>query len=209
MGNINLQQLNLNNTQVISETWKFDGLVAAGAMAGCAYLTPDSMMAYCQSRLQGIDTQVNEAFAKQQQSNYESSVLSKLLQDPSLAIPSDTLHSSDNPNPVAAKLTDAENAIKKAMANLDPSSPTYQALQTLESNIEGIHTDQDLSPQQFQSQVIDGVNNVQKDLNSSSELSMISLQSLMSQRQQAVQICTNLVQSLGDQCNKIAENVGH
>ncbi len=53
------------------------------------------------------------------------------------------------------------------------------------------------------------VENIQKDLNSSTELSMINLQSLMSQRQEAIQLCTNLVQSLGDQVNKIAENVGH
>ena len=47
------------------------------------------------------------------------------------------------------------------------------------------------------------------DLNSSSELQMIQLQSLMSERQTAIQLTTNLVQSLGDQSEKIVDNVGH
>jgi hypothetical protein len=46
-------------------------------------------------------------------------------------------------------------------------------------------------------------------LNSGAELQMIQLQSIMSQRQTAIQITTNLVQALGDQLNKIADNVGH
>jgi hypothetical protein len=47
------------------------------------------------------------------------------------------------------------------------------------------------------------------NLGKDSELGMISLQSIMSQRQSAIQICTNLVQSFGDQMNKIAANIGH
>ena len=38
---------------------------------------------------------------------------------------------------------------------------------------------------------------------------MVQIQSLMSQRQTAVSLTTNLVQSLGDQENKIADNIGH
>ena len=41
-----------------------------------------------------------------------------------------------------------------------------------------------------------------------SELSMMNLQSLMSQRQEAIQTCTNLVQAMGDMCSKITENNG-
>ena len=66
-----------------------------------------------------------------------------------------------------------------------------------------------LDPTSLNSQIIDGVKGIQSDINSAAELSMIGLQSLMSQRQEAIQLCTNLVQSMGDQCNKIAENVGH
>ena len=48
------------------------------------------------------------------------------------------------------------------------------------------------------------------NINSNSELQMIQLGSLMSQRQTAITLTTNLVQSLGDRpLNKIADNIGH
>ncbi|HEY8041388.1 MAG TPA: hypothetical protein VIF15_16395, partial [Polyangiaceae bacterium] len=56
---------------------------------------------------------------------------------------------------------------------------------------------------------IQELSDVQSTINQGSELQMIKLQSLMSQRQTAIQLTTNLVQSLGDQLNKIAENIGH
>src|SRR5437899_2608981 len=43
-----------------------------------AYLTPDALMTYCQSRLEGIDSQVKEAFAKQQATNAASEQLGQL-----------------------------------------------------------------------------------------------------------------------------------
>ena len=46
------------------------------------------------------------------------------------------------------------------------------------------------------------------DLNSDSEMTMITLQSLMSQRETAVQLSTNLIQSLGQQSSDITKNVG-
>ena len=56
---------------------------------------------------------------------------------------------------------------------------------------------------------IDTVQGAVTDMNSNSEIQMISIQSLMSQRQTAVQLTTNIVQALGDQENKIADNIGH
>ena len=57
-------------------------------------------------------------------------------------------------------------------------------------------------------QLTTNLKNDAADLNSDSEMTMITLQSLMSQRQTAVQLTTNLVQSLGDQQNSIAKNIG-
>jgi hypothetical protein len=56
---------------------------------------------------------------------------------------------------------------------------------------------------------ISSVKGVQDDMNSASELGMISIQSYMSQRETAVQLTTNLMQSIDDQAQKIAENIGH
>ena len=54
----------------------------------------------------------------------------------------------------------------------------------------------------------DAVASIQQDVNHEGELEMIKLQSLMSQRQQALQMCTNLVQSLGQSAQQITANIG-
>lgn len=203
MSYIPQQQVNNSQTSVISQMWNTEQLEGTYSMQGCAYLTPDALMAYCQSRLQGLDSQVNEAFAKQQASNQVSSALSKLLADPALAIPDAALSGND----AGAKLKAAEDAIRNALHNLNPDSAAYKALVDIANNIEKLPQDK-IDATTFQNSIVNAVNNVQKDVNSCSELSMIGLQSIMSQRQQAIQVCTNLVQSLGDQCNKIAENIG-
>ena len=81
---------------------------------------------------------------------------------------------------------------------------------------EGLYPPNQLGPQGdkiLQSQELQGYAQTLTDaagnLNSNSELGMVQIQSLMSQRQTAVSLTTNLVQSLGDQENKIADNIGH
>jgi len=200
-----LKQQQLMN--VVNQTVQFNSLVATDSTQGCAYLTPESLMAYCQSRLQGIDTQVNEAFAQQQQSNFAQQILGQLASSPAFKLPADKLTGGWQ---VEAAVQSIKDAIAEAKGKLDPNSPAWAALDSYEKNsIDTIDTSKDLSVDSFNSTVVGGLNSIQKDLNASSELSMINLQSLMSQRQSAVQMCTNLVQSLGDQMNKIAQNIGH
>lgn len=45
-------------------------------------------------------------------------------------------------------------------------------------------------------------------LSHDAEIEMLNLQSLMSSRQQALQLCTNMVVALGDSAQRIASNVG-
>jgi hypothetical protein len=44
-----------------------------------AYLTPESLMAYCQSRLQSIDSQVQTAMTQQQNADWEQSSIGNIL----------------------------------------------------------------------------------------------------------------------------------
>ncbi|HEY1955208.1 MAG TPA: hypothetical protein VGH28_06335 [Polyangiaceae bacterium] len=195
------------NMQTFVLQGEFNALVQTDSTQGCAYLTPESLMAYCQSRLQGIDTQVNEAFAQQQQSNYAQQILGQLASSPAFQVPTDKIGGGDD---AAAAVQAVKDAIEAAKSKLDPNSPAYASLDSYEKNtIDAIDTSKDISPDTFNNTIVGGLSTVQKDLNSSSELSMIGLQSLMSQRQSAIQMCTNLIQSLGDQLNKIAENIGH
>jgi len=181
----------------------FQSVVDSFSTSGCAYLTPDALMMYCQTRLQGIDTQVNTEFAKQKQANFDSSVLSGMLSSAAFSVPSDKLTGSE----ADGKRQSVIDEINKAEGKLSAGDPLLDKLEELKATVSQMSGD--LDPSTFNTTIAGGVQNLQKDINSSAELGMINLQSLMSQRQSAIQMCTNLVQSLGDQMNKIAQNIGH
>ncbi len=209
----------------IPQTMPYNSMMHLGVApdGACPFITPDTLMSYCSTRLRGIDDQVQAQFAKQQQANNESSTLNDLLGDAALKLPSDDQMSDSNN--ASAAIQAAYNAIEARAAKLPDSDPMKQQLLDLANSLGGPNSSNVWVPnattfgdgtnfkgctaQQFKSLIIDKIGGIQKDINSDAELGMIQLQSLMSQRQQAIQICTNLVQSLGDQCNKIAENVGH
>ena len=117
-------------------------------------------------------------------------------------------------NAAASRSRTHRNAIKDAIEQRLTHSAARKAskLQDIGDNLTASSTSATRSRgrSDFQNTVVDACERCPKDLNSLARAdSMINLQSLMSQRQQAIQMCTNLVQSLGDQCNKIAENIGH
>jgi hypothetical protein len=56
--------------------------------------------------------------------------------------------------------------------------------------------------------IVDSLTNVSKSMSSSAELDMMNLSSLMSQRQMAVQMCTNMISALGETQKSIAAKMG-
>jgi hypothetical protein len=204
------------------------------------YLTPDALMTYCQTRMQGLDTQIQSAFAKQNQGNADSAVLCNLANG--ISLPNADLDLT-NQTDFETALHTAQQMDASAHACQDPA--TSQALQdaaaklyaqlktvaeekvgktfdipisdaTTGANVDDVFkgtnsvqdSDKKVTIDQFKQDTTGAIQNIQQDLNSSNELSMINLQSLMSQRQESIQLCTNLVQALGDQVNKVADNVG-
>ncbi len=197
-------------------------LVGAG---GSTLLTPDALMAYCQARLDSIDGQVTGAFAQQQLRNGESSALQGVLQK--FQEHSDGV-SSDSTS--CKKMETALRDLIEHIKTVDPGSPELPKLEQTYNDLvysgtgatsdlpyededlyppkqSGPSGDNTLSNTEMQT-FISSLQGCASDLNSGSELQMSQLQSLMSQRQTAIQLTTNLVQSLGDQAQKIAENVG-
>ena len=187
------------------------------------YLTPDALMAYCETRLRGLDDQMQNAFAEQQKSNSIQQMLSSLQGLSVLSPPEQNLDLSmkgktqwPNNKTDFDKVQGAYDAIEKQIQQLDPRDPMVAKLTTIAQSLgykdkSGVFhaASTSITPQQWNTEITQALSDTAKDLSSNSELSMIALQSLMSQRQEAIQMCTNLVQALGDQCNKIAENVGH
>jgi hypothetical protein len=210
---INLNQLMQQTNQlykVYASTAQLDAMLGESA-----YLTPDALMSYCQTRLRGLDTQVQAAFAKQKEANADSAVLSSLSSD--FQTPSKDLDlTSTSPDPDLGNMTPAQY-VERAAEKLETAASKVSDPQAKEALLEAARNlkgeiragNKSFQASDFKNMTADAVGKIQQDLNSGTELSMINLQSLMSQRQSAIQMCTNLVQSLGDQCNKIAENVGH
>jgi hypothetical protein len=198
---------------------------AASGGDGSVFLTPDVLLAYCQARLTSIDSQVRGAFGSQQLRNSETSAIQtalNALQENAGGVTND-----------ATSCTAMEKALHDLIEQLkatDPGCPELGKLKQTYNNLVYTGTgptsdlpyeDESLYPPKHSGPLGDktidstemqgftsSLQSCASDLNSSSELQMIQLQSLMSQRQTAIQLTTNLVQSLGDQAQKIAENVG-
>ncbi len=222
----------------------FNTVGSSGEFSG--YLTPDALMTYCQTRLQGIDSQVQKAFAEQQAMNQSTEMLGNLAN--SINLPAsdldltteqgfkDAFATAKQLQAAADSCQDAgtkqqlQAAADKVLAKLntvlkDKEEPNcgFDTISAATSNsfIDEMYAnksgnyggsvsgdDAKYTVDQFKGDTVDAIHNIQQNISSSAELSMINLQSLMSQRQEAIQLSTNLVQSLGDQCNKIADNVG-
>jgi hypothetical protein len=195
-------------------------------------LSPDALMSYCQTRLDSIDGQVRGVFEDQQQNASITQQIDQVIgaikqydgsdqTDPTVCKNLETIFhdlienlKDTDPNcPVLPELTQAYNSMVwsgdggAAKAGLpgpdfidfDKYSPTDQ---------DTTQGDMKLGTQELQ-KYVDTLTDAAGNLNSSSELGMVQIQSLMAQRQTAVTLTTNLVQSLGDQESKIADNIGH
>lgn len=200
------------------------GLSSASA-GSSILLTPDDLMSYCQARLHSIDDQVNGVFGQQQLRNSESSALQGVVQT--------FQEFTDGVTSDATSCTKMETALHDLIEHIKATDRGCPELPKLEQTYNDLlysgtdattdlpyedkglyppkHTDppgdSTLGSTEMQS-FISNLQGCASDMNSGSELQMIQLQSLMSQRQTAIQLTTNLVQSLGDQGQKIAENIG-
>jgi hypothetical protein len=162
-------------------------------------------MAYCQSRLNSLDDQMNNIFASQ-------TANAKSTQDVNaIAAQFNDLPPASG-NPAKVNVPPENNQEIMQAYNNAIADAKGQLLAELTQDRAAFNTDVNkgngsLTPDDM-TQLTTNLKNYAADLNSDSEMTMITLQSLMSQRQTAVQLTTNLVQSLGDQQNSIAKNIG-
>lgn len=200
-------------------------------------LTPDALMAYCGVRMRSLDTSIREKMIAQQNAAKTQTDISKVLQDLGKLYGTDSDWDVQNDKPNAHVHEMAKVLLDKANdSSLDPA--LRAKLKDIASSLvrvkeqNGVYVDAAWNGQGWVNKpdgfdcncalsaekhtvsdikdLVDGpLKSLQSDLQRSTELDMIQLQSLMSQRQSAVQMCTNLVQALGDQVNKITANIGH
>jgi hypothetical protein len=186
---------------------------APASLPPCMNLSPDALMSYCESRLSSLDNQMSQIMDQQQANATQTAALDKL---------SSLLNELPGPNSSTPPMVDVSSSGNQKLVGeisseymsvagtLGPSSPIAGSL--LKDQASFLNALTKNGGKQLSSDVVNQLEqNIKNDtatLNSNSEMIMIDLQSLMSQRQTAVQLTTNLVQSLGDQANSIAKNIG-
>jgi hypothetical protein len=195
------------------------------------YLSPEALLLYCQSRLQSIDSQIDTGLASQEKNNSELEQIGEVLADmkafgsgttdPAVILKAENglhdyimdLKTNDPNNPNLSKLIDTYNQMvwsgSGGTANgFNGGDPDFIDLQQHPPNESTTQGDNDYSADEAQGYIAT-VQSIHDNMNTDSELTMINIQSLMSQRQTAVQLTTNLMQSLDDQAKQIAQNIGH
>lgn len=201
-------------------------IVTAGAPQ---YLSMDAILFYCESRLRGLDTQVQEHFSRQKKANTDSAALSQLLSclgacPNGFGADGRAAHDLIRAYQAAITTVGADSVIGQKLiaaqdAFVNAASKGGAGGELARKVGEGDFWTKDLAANADAGLVnplsmetmkgfCSSIENLQKEINSGAELGMITLQSLMSERQMAVQIATNLLQSLGDQLNKVAANIG-
>jgi hypothetical protein len=156
------------------------------------YLTPDAMLVYCQSRLTGINSQCREIMTRQDKNAKAQAAMGDVLS---------TLYLYQDG--AAGHVPEIHNAYDKAINAVGANTSLGKKLAEDRDRIA------DNSDKNAMASVINATKSHQSELNSDAEIDMIRLQSLMSQRQTAIQLTTNIIQSLNDQANKIVANIGH
>jgi hypothetical protein len=187
--------------------------VLSSGVVSVDHLTPDSLFFYLQDRLEGIDTQVKAAFDKQRAIETlkkdimaVQNVLSGLEKGVTAIPKNDGIE-------IAVALEQLRTTDPRLAEKLSTSLPE-EFLMTPDTKpgdmlkrVEGANS------LALTENTLEGActtfKNALSDLDSSAQLEMIQLQSSMSTRQTAIQLCTNLVSALGKGNEAIAANIGH
>jgi hypothetical protein len=167
-------------------------------------LSPEGLMIYLQTRMTGLDDQIDRIFEKQK----KTEAIRKELN--AIQVELDRLKTDPNNPGALLEAPGFEEAIRShinAIRKLDPNlANSLEADLMKEGNALWVTDGKYFSPEiETGKKTVDGV---MKQLEASAQLEMIALQSLMSSRQTAVQLSTNLISALGEASRSIAANVG-
>jgi hypothetical protein len=220
----------ISSTNLVFEETNTHGTPTDVLPIDTASLSPEALMAYCQSRLDSIEGQVKSTFLTQEARNGETAAVQQVLA--TLQKYSSGVAGGDSAG--ASKCADMEKAFHALITQLKSSGAPCSDLGKLEQayndlvytgtgpttdlpyvdpgtyppNQRGPQGDNVIDSEEMTG-FIGTLQGCVNDLNSGSDLQMIQLQSLMSERQTAISLTTNLVQSLDDTLQKVAENIGH
>ena len=180
---------------------------------GMGGLAGECDLIYLQTRLGSLDDQISEIFTKQEATEALRSLLREMqeTQEPLDAEAGGTLDAGGVETLAKINgLLDQAGEIdpdlaKKLAADIADSSDIY----TLSSDGKAQLT---VNGGEYEAKDVaaagKAIENALKDLESSAQLEMIQLQSLMSARQTAIQLATNMASAIGEGMRMIASNIG-
>lgn len=175
-----------------------------GSLQG-TYITPDCLLAYCSTRLRDLDENMQKQFATQQAGIKDSQTLQDIEQKIKDSFQNAAKDKDD-------KLTNDCDPNCQDMQDLTAEAETIQDPNARSAALKAINAFGGMKAGQkfddLKSSVLDGLDNGKQALSQGAELGMIGLQSLMSQRQTAIQMTTNLVQAFGESLKAVSGNVG-
>lgn len=199
-------------------------------------LSPESLLLYCSSRLETLDKNIQKYFAEQQDNNRKSQELSDVIAvgkwggaqagpEALLADPNGPQQFADKANALANLYATSSTPDAKAAAASEFQSLTGQDINNFVSekgvvrpvtpdNIKDWANGNDGSPATIKaiseteaSSRIDTLKTKLDAFSKNGELNMIQLQSLVSQRQLAVQLTTQLMQTAHETTKGVVGNI--
>lgn len=174
------------------------------ATDGSTSLTSSDLFAYCQAQMDTIDSEVDGYFNAQQDNNSIQSSLNDALG----AV--ETLQQQATANGGTVNDATAVNSIQQTLQGIASEYPAgaaqiQDAINTLTTNGQG-GTDTTVSSSDCAS-IINTLTDVSTQLGSDNQMDMINLQSAMSDREQAIELTSNILQTVDDSANKVIANI--
>ncbi|MCC6213323.1 MAG: hypothetical protein IT376_00505 [Polyangiaceae bacterium] len=192
-------QMNLNALQSTMTPIAFDGfhtpiLGAPGPAPLPVYLTAESLMLYCESQLRSLDGEVS-AFLNEQRANIARK---KAL--------GDVIAQMKKYAPPAGQeqWNEFASAIRAAVDSLPPGDPTVTALQDLYGTMASSNS---ITKAQWDA-AVDNLQGRLDEVSGNAEMNMIRLQTVMSQRQMAIQLTTGMLQKFDQGLMAPINNLG-
>jgi hypothetical protein len=170
---------------------------------GTSLLSSD-LFTYCQSQMDTIDNEVDGFFNAQQNNNEIQTGLGNVLSivqklQTEATASGGMVNDATDVNSAAATLQSLISEYPEGATQLQ------NALDTLTTNGKG-GTDTTVSTSDCAS-IINTLTNVGTQLSSDNQMQMINLQSAMSDREQAIELTTNILQTVDQSATKVIANI--
>lgn len=165
-------------------------------------VTPEALMSYCASRIRSLDDQIQEHFERQKQFRGVIEPLNALSEKIG-HWGSTSGYNADNDG--GKEWEEIHTELANLKKSFPEGSPELARLEAFEKGLNA--ADDKIVLKEEATQLAQSLGDLSKDISSSAEMDMIKLQSVMSQRQSAVQICTNLISSLAESSKGISQNL--